>query len=451
MNNTFHALATPPGTSALAVVRVCGPAVPDLVTGIFGAPPAPGDARRAKLGWYRDRDGKRIDQVLRIWFPPESSLTGRHTLEISTHGNPFLIDRVLEDLAGRGSRPAEPGEFTRTAFLEGRIDLSQAEAVGDLIAARSDAALEAAHRQLAGGLGAEVERRVEEILAIRAEVEAFIDFPEEDLPPEDEAGPLSALARTLAEIDRMIATGRQRELLHRGIRTVLVGEVNAGKSSILNRLLGERRAIVSETAGTTRDYLTDVFALGPYCIQIHDTAGFREVSDAIEREGLRQTERLVGGADFFLVVADGTAQPPTLPPALSGRLKPENALLLVNKSDAPGYSRHDTLLPALPRCEISALSGAGFPGFLDLWESRIRRELLEGAETRVLYNRRHLGCLRECREALERARTGLREGVSSECVAPDLRDALDALGAIVGTIDNEAMLDVLFGEFCIGK
>ncbi len=451
MNNTFHALATPPGTSALAVVRVCGPAVPGLVAGIFGSPPSPADARRAKLGSYRDRDGHRVDQVLRTWFPPESSLTGRDTLEISTHGNPFLVDRILEDLTRRGSRPAEPGEFTRTAFLEGRIDLSQAEAVADLIAARSDASLAAAHRQLAGGLGAEVERRVGEILAIRAEVEAFIDFPEEDLPPEDQEGPLCALTRTLSEIDRMIATGRQRELLHRGIRTVLVGEVNAGKSSILNRLLGERRAIVSETAGTTRDYLSDAFSLGPYCIQIYDTAGFREVSDAIEREGLRQTERLVGGADFFLVVVDGAAPSPTLPPALSDRLRPENALLLVNKSDSPGYSPNDTLLPALPRARISALSGEGFPDFLELWESRIRRELLEGAETRVLYNQRHLGCLRDCRAALERARKGLRDGVSSECVAPDLRDALDALGAIVGTIDNEAMLDVLFSEFCIGK
>lgn len=451
MSDTFHALATPPGTAALAVIRVCGPMVPGIVEAVFGTPPSPADARRARLGAYRSRDGARVDQVLHSWFPAGASFTGRDTLEISCHGNPFLVDRILADLDARGSRPAEPGEFTRTAFLEGKIDLSQAEAVADLIAARGEAAVEAAHRQLAGGLGTEIEGVVSEILAILAQVEAYIDFPEEDLPPEDAEGPLASLAGTIARLDAMIATGRQRELLHRGIRTVIAGEVNAGKSSLLNRLLGEERVIVSDTAGTTRDTVGETFALGKFCIQIFDTAGFREAADAVEREGLRHAERASETADFHLLVVDGTRPSPALPPGLPGRLDPSNALVVRNKMDAPGFDPPADFAPGLPRVSVSAKTGEGFPEFLARWESLLEGELLAGAESRVLYNQRHIGFLRRCRAALERARGTLREGASPEYAAPDLREALDALGAIVGTVDNEAMLDVLFGEFCIGK
>lgn len=346
---------------------------------------------------------------------------------------------------------AEPGEFTRTAFLQGRMDLSQAEAVADLIAARSSAALQAVHRQLAGGLGREVESRVEEVLSIRAHIEAFIDFPEDDLPTETEEGPLASLKETIQSLDAMISTGRQRELLHRGVRTVLLGAVNAGKSSLLNRLLGEDRAIVSETAGTTRDYLQEAMQLGPYSIQIVDTAGFREATDAIEMEGLRRTEKIAGAADFHLIVVDGTEDSPTLPPDLKDRLNSSNALIVFNKSDANGFAVDPEFLSDLPRIEISATTGAGLDEFRTFWESMIKDELLQGAENRILYNRRHIGLLRQCRESLAKTRDALLAGVSTECAAPDLRDALDSLGAIVGTIDNEAMLDVLFGDFCIGK
>ncbi len=451
MPDTFHALATPPGTSALAVIRVCGPDVPTLIEGIFGRSPTLSDSRRARFGKYRNRHGSILDEVLYTWFPADSAFTGRETLEISCHGNPLIVNLLERDLRERGSRPAEPGEFTRTAFLEGKIDLSQAEAVGDLIAARSDAALQSAHRQLAGGLGEEIDARVAEILAILAHLEAFIDFPEEDLPPEDRDGPLASLARTLQELDRMISTGDQRELLHRGIRTVIVGEVNAGKSSLLNRLLGEDRVIVSAEAGTTRDTIGETFALGKYCIQIYDTAGFREASDAIEKEGIRHTEKVYGAADFHLVVLDGTLPSPALPEPLLRRLTPQNALVVVNKSDRPSFQPHEDFHPELPRALLSAKTGSGMPEFLRLWENRIGRDLLAGADERILYNQRHIGFLRDCRRSLQNALARLKDGVETEYVTPDLRDALEALGSVVGTVDNEAMLDVLFGEFCIGK
>ncbi|MBC2601432.1 tRNA uridine-5-carboxymethylaminomethyl(34) synthesis GTPase MnmE [Puniceicoccus vermicola] len=451
MIDTFYALATPPGSSALAVVRVSGPAVPSLIQDVFGRKPEEADFRKAVLGYYRSMGGEKVDQVLYAHFPAATSYTGRELLEISLHGNMFLVEQILEDLGCRGCRMADPGEFTRTAFLEGRMDLSQAEAVADLIEARSAAALEAAHRQLAGGLGKEIQSRVDELLAIRAHVEAFIDFPEEDLPDENQEGPIAEIDHTLRQLDSMLSTGRQRELLHRGVRTVLLGVVNAGKSSLLNQLLGEDRAIVSETEGTTRDYLQDVLQLGPYCIQIFDTAGFRKSTDVIELEGLRRTEKVAGGADFLLLVLDGSAPSPTLPDELLERMTPENSLLVWNKSDQADFAPDPEFLPNLPRVTISAKAGTGIHELREIWESRIRSELLEGAENRVLYNRRHIGHLQSCRDSLVRAREALVSGISTECVAPDLRDALDELGAIVGTIDNEDMLDVLFGDFCIGK
>ncbi len=451
MSDTFHALATPPGTAALAVIRVCGPGVPVLVREIFGTLPSPTTARMARLGVYRDLAGKHVDQVLHTWFPPTSSFTGRDTLEISGHGNPFLVEQILSDLQARGSRPAEPGEFTRTAYLEGRIDLSQAEAVADLIAARSEAAVHAAHRQLAGGLGTEIEARVAEILDVLARLEAHIDFPEEDLPPEDQEGPPADLKDIVTRLNAMIATGRQRELLHRGIRTVILGEVNAGKSSLLNRLLGEERVIVSDTAGTTRDTVGEVFSLGPYCIHIYDTAGFRETPDAIEREGLRHTERAWTTADFHLLVLDGNRPSPTLPTPLLERLHPDNTLIVANKADLPSFHPPEKFLHGFPQVKVSAKTGTGFAGLLRIWERLLKDGLLDGGESRVLYNQRHIGFLRQCRTSLDRAREVLGNGTSVECAIPDIRDALESLGAIVGTVDNEAMLDVLFREFCIGK
>lgn len=451
MADTFHALATPPGSSALAVIRVCGPAVPSLMEGIFGRSCRQTQARTAIFGRYRDASGKVLDEVLYTWFPAVSAFTGRDTLEISPHGNPFIINKIDSDLLARGSRPAEPGEFTRTAFLEGKIDLSQAEAVADLIAARSDAALTSAHRQLAGGLGKEIEERVSEILAILAHLEAFIDFPEEDLPPEDQEGPLASLRRTILELERMISTGQQRELLHRGIRTVIVGEVNAGKSSLLNRLLGEDRVIVSAEAGTTRDTIGETFQLDAYCIYISDTAGFRQAAEAIEKEGIRHTERAYEAADYHLVVLDGTRSSPTLPDSLIERMTEANTLVVVNKCDDPNFSELIDFHPSLPRVSISAKTGAGIETLRKVWAERISQDLLSGAESRVLYNQRHIGFLQNCHRSLNRALTGLNSGMGTECVTLDLRDGLDALGAVVGTVDNEAMLDVLFGDFCIGK
>lgn len=449
--DTFAALATVPGESALAVVRACGPLVPRLVEEALGGKTNAGQERRATFARYRDVSGSTVDEVVFIYYPAGRSFTGRDTLEISLHGNPLLVRRLLDDLSARGCRPAEPGEFTRTAYLEGKLDLSQAEAVADLIAARSDAALEAAHHQLAGGLGREIDQRVEEILSILAQVEAYIDFPEEDLPDETRDGPRKSLYETRRSLQTMIDTGRTRELLHRGVRTILLGEVNAGKSSLLNRLVGTRRAIVNEQPGTTRDYIEDRLLIGKWSIQIIDTAGLRKGGDAIEREGIGHTLELAESADYFLLVLDAAAPSPTLPEPIRERLTTENTIVVENKSDLAEAHLHNDFLPALPHAQVSARTGDGMDAFLRTWEENLSEGLLALAESRVLYNQRHIHHLRECLAALSRAEEALAGGRSTEWVTGDLRQALDSLGSIVGRIDNERMLDVLFSSFCIGK
>ena len=453
MTDTFAAPATPPGESALAVVRACGPLVPRLLREALGLEPTPDRARRARTAWYRDLAGGIVDQVVALHYPANRSPLGRELLELSLHGNPLLVDRILADLAARGCRPAEPGEFTRTAYLEGRLDLSQAEAVADLIRARSEAALRQSRQQLAGGLGREVQERVDELLALLAELEAYLDFPEEDLPPETTARTIARCEHSLAALRAMIRTGEQRELLHRGIRTVLLGPVNAGKSRLLNRILGAERALVSAEAGTTRDYLQEPFALGPYPVQIYDTAGFREEGGALEAAGRERARELAATADFLLLVTDGTLPAPTDWEALlPAPPDPGRALLIRNKADLPAFGpdREDEL-PGVPRVALSAETGAGFDAFLRTWEDQLRGGLLADAESRVLYNRRHILHLQHSLASLERAREALGDALSPEWIVPEVRAALDELGAIVGHVDNEDMLDVLFGEFCIGK
>lgn len=268
--DTIAALATPAGTSAIAVVRASGPQVPELVRAIFGAPPPP---RLAQHADYRDRGGGLVDDVLFTFFAGPNSFTGEDTVEISCHGNPFIAQKILGDLLARGCRPAEAGEFSKRAFLNGRMDLSQAEAVMDLIHARSERALAAANQQLRGALGRHMESLISQLVNILAMIEAYIDFPEEDLPDEDRKRVQDQLAKLLKDTSRLLATTHYGELLREGIKTVIVGEPNAGKSSLLNCLVGRDRALVSSEPGTTRDYLEERIAIGSHWLRLIDTAG----------------------------------------------------------------------------------------------------------------------------------------------------------------------------------
>lgn len=447
--DTIFALATPAGESALAVIRLSGPLCPTLAGTLFPQVRSP-VPRRVYFSKIMSLNGLEIDEVTFWQALAPASYTGEDTLEITCHGNPLIIAQIADDLLARGCRWAKPGEFTQRAFLNRKMDLSQAEAVADIIAARSEAALNAARRQLGGGLGEEIEIVLDEMTTLLAHIEAYIDFPEEDLPGEDPAGPLARLSQLLARLKEMAATGRFRELLHRGINTLILGPPNAGKSSLLNRLLGQERAIVHEKPGTTRDYLEDRFALGPYCINIFDTAGLRLTDDAVESEGVRRSLALLARADFCLLVVDGAAPCPALPAELTGQLDPANTLVIINKADLAGAT-DPGLLDGFTRVQLSAKTGMGWDHFLQVWQSHLRDDLLAGAEQRILYNQRHIELIVQTRKHIEEASALLRANQPTELAATELRQALETLSEVVGGFDNEQMLDALFRDFCIGK
>ncbi len=451
VNDTIAALATPVGTSAIAVVRASGPVCTTLARELIGKDPAP---RMAVHVDYRDRQGSLVDDVLVTFFQGPHSFTGEDSLEVSCHGNPFIAQRILEDFWRRGCRPAEPGEFTRRAFLNGRLDLSQAEAVMDLIHARSERALAAANQQLRGSLGRHLAELTDALLRLLARIEAYIDFPEEDLPTEDRATASRELDDVLRGTKRLLATRHYGEVLRDGLKTVIVGEPNAGKSSLLNRLVGRDRAIVSAQPGTTRDFLEEQLIVGPHCIRLIDTAGLNPDPEALEKLGMEKTLERVDEADLILLVLDGARPFPPLPAPVTDRLKEGRALAVINKCDLLKEPPSPSL-PGSPATitpvAISALTGEGVERLIELivaQADRLGGEL--GAES-VAINARHADALGRARDCLLAAQPKLEQEAPIELLASDLRGALDAFGEIGGRIDNERMLDHLFATFCIGK
>lgn len=448
--DTIVAPATPPGSSALAIVRATGPACLGLAGSMFGAPAL--SPRTASHRELRSSAGGLIDDVVVTLFPRPHSYTGEDVIEVSTHGNPFIVQKVVDDFLTRGCRMAEPGEFTRRAFLHGRLDLSQAEAVMDLIHARSDAALAAAHQQLQGSLGRYLREIIERLVPIIARVEAYIDFPEEDLPPEDRSAVLRGVQDVLRGTERLLATHQYGDLLREGIRTVLLGEPNVGKSSLLNALLGHDRAIVSPEPGTTRDYLEEPVTIGRHLLRLIDTAGLNSAAAAIEQLGIKKTLERAAEAHLFLVVMDPGRPAPELPPLLRERLGRENCLVVINKTDTyPAWGSFSSGLP-FPALGTSAMSGAGISELITAIGSvadRFKPELNHADIIAV--NARHADALRRAEAALDAAAAQLGNSEPVELLSSNLRAVLDAFGEIAGRIDHERILDDLFANFCIGK
>jgi tRNA modification GTPase len=392
-----------------------------------------------------------VDDVVYTFFPAPNSYTGEDLFELSCHGNPFIAQKLLEDLSARGCRPAEPGEFTKRAFLNGRMDLSQAEAVADLIHARSERALQAANQQLRGALGRRLQIMTDQLLDLLARVEAYIDFPEEDLPPADLTMLADGIRQLQADTARLLATSHYGDVLRDGVKTVILGEPNAGKSSLLNRLVGRDRALVSPEPGTTRDYLEERITLGPHCIRLIDTAGLHSSPTPLERLGIAKTLERAAMADLILLVLDATRPAPVLPDEIRNRLTPGHALVVINKIDLVPAGREPQPPPALPVTRISALTGTG----CDELEAAVVRHAesfrADQGEDLVAINARHAVALNQATLQLRRALDKVTSQAPIELLASDLRCALDAFGEIAGRIDNELVLDRLFSTFCIGK
>ncbi|NBB80090.1 MAG: tRNA uridine-5-carboxymethylaminomethyl(34) synthesis GTPase MnmE [Verrucomicrobia bacterium] len=448
--DTIVALSTPAGESAIAVIRLSGPACADIGRAVTGRT-KPLRRRFAHFASYRDLAGTIVDDCVITYYADGQSFTGEAMLEIAPHGNPLIVHKIMTDLLARGCRPAEPGEFTRTAFLNGKMDLSQAEAVSDLIRARSDRSLEAAQRQLHGSVGRKMSELTERLLGVMAQLEAYIDFPEEDLPGEDQAGPARELRQLISDMEELIETQRYAALLHEGIKTLIVGEPNVGKSSLINALTGSERSIVSEIPGTTRDYISAFLMIGPWRIEVLDTAGLHEAGNAIEKIGIDHTIEQSETADFFLLVLDATAPSPTLPDALVQRMRSDNTIVIVNKTDLPEARDHKTFLPGFRQVRTALPDGTGLNELRTQWLAAIDAGLKRPQEDGVVVNARHAASLGRAVEALRMASDKLGKGEHTELVAAELRDAVGFIGEVVGRVDNERMLDSLFKQFCIGK
>lgn len=443
MTETIAAVATPPGTGALAVIRVSGPGAREVLAACTrGRRPEP---RRATLLRVRDAQDRVIDEVVATFFAAPASFTGEDVVELSCHGGLLVTKRVLERLFACGARPAEPGEFSRRAFENGRMDLTQAEAVMDIISAGSDLALRAAQNQLQGAICRRVEAAVNVLTDVAAHTVAFIDFPDEDIEP----AALSELLRRLELADAMLAellaTADEGRVLREGIRTAIVGAPNVGKSSLLNCLLGYERAIVSDTAGTTRDTIEESLRLGGLCLHLIDTAGLHESGDALEQAGMERSKAAGASADLLIEVVDASQAPVPLPPELQS-LHGARHLLLLNKCDLPMHP----LQEKRGGIRFSCRSGEGRAELEAALQALFLHESGE-SDSFAAINSRHRYALVQAREALARAKEALRAGESPEFVDVDLQEALEALGAITGKTDTEDILSRVFATFCLGK
>lgn len=444
MGETIAAISTPAGEGAIALIRISGEDAIGVADRIYRGKEKPSEfpSHTQRLGEIVEED-RMIDQVMLAVHHAPASYTGEDLVEISCHGGVLVTGRVLEACFRAGARGARPGEFSERAFLNGKMDLTQAEAVMDLIRAQTDLALRSATEQLEGRLGSEISAIRADLIQILANVEAAIDFPEEDIAPDEGARLRMRLDTVRQKIRDLLATAEHGRILREGVRAVIYGPTNAGKSSLLNRLLGYDRAIVSQKPGTTRDTIEEMINLRGIPIRLLDTAGLRDSSDELEREGMARTERSLATADLLLHVLDRNAPKPA---DFNDEATEQIRMVLLNKSDLPehpGWRDHDAL-------RISCLEANGLDGLEEAIVARISQHHLR-PESAVAINARHRDCLRRALDSCELVEATMKNGISLEYAAVDLRAALSAVGEIVGEANVEAILDSVFAQFCIGK
>ncbi len=471
-NDTIVAVATPPGEGGIGVLRISGPKAPEALRALWrGRRPVDRfKSHQLYFGPLVDPETElRLDEGLAVWMRSPHSYTGEEVVEIQVHGGPLLLHRFLEVLLSWGLRPAAPGEFTRRAFLNGKMDLLQAEAVGALIHAQSEAALHNAQQQLEGRLSQEIRSLRIRCVDLLARVEAAIDFPEEDIE-------LIAPQQTLKQIERIAEVLRTwlekfqvGRLLREGVRLALVGRPNVGKSSLLNRLLGEDRAIVHDRPGTTRDVIEAWANWDGVAYQIFDTAGLREGEEAVEQEGIRRSRLKAESADLILWLVDAadgwTEADGEVAQSLQGRvlvvankidkLSPNSnvsqlELACFSKDFSDALPSHWTLLSPAPLC-VSAVNGTGLETLKRSIGAAIGVTQGRAQCHAYLNNARHQRALQQALVSLSRAHQALADRLPAECVAADLREAARFLGELIGEISTEDILDKIFQEFCLGK
>lgn len=447
LSETIAAIATPPGEGGVAIIRISGKEALPIANRLFSTDLVSTPSHTARYGKIFSPEGETIDAGLALVMRSPRSYTGEDTVELHCHGGSLIARRVLESALLAGARAAGPGEFTYRAFLNGKIDLSQAEAVQELISARGEHALSCAQNQLEGALSKKIIHLQERLFDIAAHLEAWVDFPEEGLAFSSKEELLSSLASTLVELKTLHGSFGQGKKISEGISLCLIGRPNVGKSSLLNALLGKERAIVTATAGTTRDLIEEELKIASLPIRLIDTAGIRETEEEIEKEGIRRSKEASHAADLILLLLDATTGETEEDRELFAQLPPEKTLRIWNKIDLIS----EKTLEALSGAKISAKNEVGLRELRQEIEETIWKGGPPSKEEIVITNLRHHRSLAEAISPLERVIEGIDAGISPEFLSADLRATLRALGTIIGKDISEEILSAIFAKFCVGK
>ncbi len=450
--DTICAVSTPPGEGGIGIIRVSGARAFAVVSGVFRPRNtkelASEKTHTMHYGHVVDpQTGETVDEVLVSLMRAPATYTREDVVEINCHGGMVPLRRIMELLITAGARHAEPGEFTKRAFLNGRIDLVQAEAVMDIIHSKTKLSHQAANALLLGGLSSEIAAMRSRLVSLIASVEARIDFPEEEMETADSLA--DDVGLILQEIDGLLAGCSYGRILREGFAAAIVGRPNVGKSSLLNALLKQDRAIVTEIPGTTRDVLEEYLNISGIPLRILDTAGIRHSHDLVEREGVRRTLAAIESADIVLVVLDGSLALTAEDLRVLDEVAGKTSIVIINKADLE--RRLEKIASTEIQVTLSCRTGAGLEDLKRAISGVIQRGGIASREHLWAVNQRHKSALEQAKTGLENALASVRSGLSPEFTALDLRDALDSIGLIIGATYTEDILERIFNEFCIGK
>ena len=452
--DTIAAISTPPGEGGIGIIRVSGPEAPALAAQLIRFPGSGGlQSHRFSYGTLIDPDtGNAVDEVMAVLMRAPRSYTREDLLEIQCHGGFLLLQQVLDVVLRSGARLAEPGEFTKRAFLNGRIDLIQAEAVIDIIRGKTDAALALAQHQREGLLSLRLNEVRTRLVTALALVEAHIDFPEEDINPASLDHILESVSESLADVTTLIDSFASGRVLRDGVSVLIAGKPNVGKSSLLNTLLNEMRAIVTAIPGTTRDFIEEIVNIKGLPVRLVDTAGIRATSDPVEQAGVQLSRERLVSADLVLFVMDGSCPEDAEDRMILDELAGRPYLVVRNKSDLPQCLTVNDSTAPLGNLSVSTLTGEGIEGLYDaIYRAFTKGIAIDSREYVALSRARHRDALQECRQRLEQFLSNSVSGAGLELLAIDLRDALSVLGTVTGETTPDEILDVIFSSFCIGK
>lgn len=446
---TIAAIATPPGEGGVAIVRISGKEAIVIASKVFSGPVSHYKTHTAHYGQVLNALGERIDDALALVMLGARSYTGEDTVEIHCHGGSLISRRVLQAVLSAGARAALPGEFTFKAFINGKLDLAQAEAVQELICAKNERALDAAENQLQGSLSQKIMGYQGELTQIAAILEAWVDFPEEGLEFATLDEICGDLERVFSDMEKLASTFHDGRIIHLGMSLCLIGSPNVGKSSLMNALLDKERAIVSHVPGTTRDVLEDHMRINGLNLRLMDTAGIRDADEMIEQEGIRRSRRAMAESDLILLVLDAAKGIDPEDGDLIRQVPVAKTIVIWNKIDLP-----HSLLPRLPFphiISISAKERTGLNQLRDKIDQVIWEKGSPSKEEILITNIRHHEALSLSIMAVRRLIFGLKEGISPEFLSMDMRQCLNELGKIIGTNITEDILSSIFSQFCIGK